>query len=310
MWLQRFTNYLLDHRWQTIALAFVITFIPIIGIVGILIAAFMTLRKSIAEGAVLTVAATLPYVISFFVAGHEAASPEIVVWAAVSVAVFSNILTWVFAVMLRRKASWSTILQLGALTGVLVVSVIHLVFPDIADWWASQLQSYYAEAQAMTAGILKAPVSPGDTQLESINITKQYASGLIVAGILFNGILQLIIARWWQAVLYAPGSMRRELQSIRLSSLAGVLFIVSLVLSYLGNSVVLDIMPILYILFGAAGLSLIHYLFRLMSASSRWFWILLLYVTLVISLPTSMIFIAVLALADIWLDMRKRVSKV
>jgi hypothetical protein len=45
-----------------------------------------------------------------------------------------------------------------------------------------------------------------------------------------------------------------------LSTLAGILFLASLVLAYLGNKVVLDVMPIVYGLFAAAGLSLIHYL--------------------------------------------------
>ena len=314
MWLQRFTNYVLAHRWQTVILSFVITFVPIIGIVGILIAALVTLSKSVVEGAVLTIAATLPYVISFYLAGsYNEATPAIVVWAAVSVAVLSNVLTWVSAVMLRRQTSWSLILQVGALLGVLVVSVIHLADPAIADWWGGQLQAYYSQVQAVT-GALKSSV-PGtaagsaDSQVEMINVTKQYATGLMVAGILFNAILQLIVARWWQAIVFNPGSLRRELQRIRLSPLAGVLFIVSLVCSYLGNSVVSDIMPILYILFGAAGLSLVHYLFGLMGSNTRWFWILLFYIALIISLPTSVVLVAILALLDIWLNMRKRFSK-
>ena len=56
--------------------------------------------------------------------------------------------------------------------------------------------------------------------------------------------------------IYNPGSLRKELHRIRLSQLAGLLFLISMVFSYLGNSVVLDIMPVLYMLFCAAGLSL------------------------------------------------------
>lgn len=309
MWLYRYTNYLLRHRWISLLLTLVITCVPIIGIIGILIAALVTLVKGIAEGALFTAAATLPYLVSFFFSGSAEETIPLVLWAALGVAVLSNLLTWIFAIMLRRQTSWGTILQVAALAGVLVISVIHLVYPGVTDWWGSQLQSYYDKTQSL-AGVLKSPVVSREAQLESINITKQYATGLMVAAILFNALFQLVVARWWQGVLFNPGSLGRELRHIRLSRLAGVLFIVSLVLFYLGNSVVLDIMPILYMLFGVAGLSLIHYLFRLMPSRSTWFWMMMLYLALIIALPISMIIVSFLALIDVWFDARKRIKKI
>lgn len=304
MWLSRLTNYLLKHRWLTIALTFAITFVPVVGIVGILIAALVTLRKGVLEGAILTVAATLPFIFSFFAtSNHDLSTVPLFVWAAVGVAVLSNLFTWIFAVMLRRHTSWSVILQIAALIGVLVVSVIHLAYPDIVNWWGTQLQ-------AMSDMLKTQAASAADTQLDAINITKQYASGLIIAAILFNAVLQLVVARWWEATIFKPGSLRRELHNIRLSQLAGILFLISLVFSYLGNSVVLDIMPILYILFATAGLSLIHYFFGLMTSPMVWFWLCLTYVVLLIALPMSLIFVAMLAWLDIWLDIRKRFRKI
>jgi len=312
MRLQRFTNYLLRNRWIALVLTFGVTFVPIVGIVGIIYAALVTLRKNLIEGGWLTLAATLPYIISFYLSGgHEPGSNQLVLWAAMGVAVLSNVLTWVFACMLRKQATWSQILQVAALLGVLFISVVHLAYPNVADWWGEQLTSYYHQATTALTGTIKPEaVNPSDIQLESINITKQYATGLMTMAILFNAILQLIAARWWQAWVFNPGMLRRELHQIRLSRLAGLLFILSLVLSYLGNSVVLDIMPVLYMLFGAAGLSLIHYMFGLIKSSTRWFWIWLLYVTLIFALPTSIIVVALLALFDIWLDVRKRLKKI
>lgn len=311
MWLQRFTNYVLRYRWQTILLAFVVTFIPVIGIMGVLIAAFVTLHKSIVEGAILTVAATLPYIISFYVSGnHDVAVVPLVVWAALGVAVSSNVLTWVFAVMLRRQTSWSLILQIAALLGVLIISVIHLAYPEIVNWWGNQLQYYYTRTQAMTSMLKPETANQSEMQLEAINITKQYATGLMVTAVLFNAILQLILARWWQAIMFSRGNLRRELHSIRLSQLAGILFVACLALSYLGNSVVLDIMPVLYMLFGVVGLSLVHYFFGLMTSQTVWFWLALFYVMVIFAMPTSMVLIAMLALIDIWLDARKRIRKI
>jgi hypothetical protein len=313
MWLQRFTNYLLEHRYIAIVLAFCISFVPIIGILGILLAALVTLRKGIVEGAILTVAATLPYLITFLLSGSNETAVPLVIWAVLGVAALSNGLTWAFAVLLRRQMSWSFIIQIAALIGVLVVSVVHLAYPGVAGWWGSQLQAYYAHAQSVTTSALGnegAVVASNEAQLEAISITKEYATGLMAAGVLFNALLQLAVARWWLAIVFLPGSLRRELRGIRLSQLAGILFILSLVFSYLGNSVVLDIMPILYLLFGAAGLSLLHYLFGLMRSPTAWFWLLLMYITLMLSLPTSLVLVSILAVADIWLDLRKRFRKI
>ena len=311
MWLQRFTYYLLLHRLQTIGLIFLSTFIPIFCVIGILIAALITLRKGIVEGALATIAATLPYLISFYFSGHPHTNVPIGIWAAVGVAVSSNLLTFVFAVMLYRRSSLSFVLQVAALMGVLVISVVHLIYPTVADWWGIQLQTYYNEAQSVT-GLFKINLTPAsnEARLEAINISKQYATGLMMAAILFNAMFQLMIARWWQSIVFHQGSLRRELVHIHLSRLAGMLFLLALVLSYLGNSVVLDIMPVLYALFGAAGLSLAHYLFGLSQGKATWAWLAALYIAIVFSLPMSMILIAIFALFDIGLDIRKRIKKI
>lgn len=311
MKLKRLSHYLLQHRLQAVLLTFGCSFVPVLGVLGILYAAFVTLRKGVAEGAVMTAAATLPYVISFMLASHDPSTLPIVLWTAVGVAVTSNMLTWVFAVLLYRQMTWSGILQVAALVGVLVISVVHLAYPNIADWWAAQLTTYYTQAATMMSGVLTSGVvTPSDSQLESIKVTKYYATGMIVSAVLLNAILQLMVARWWQSVLFAPGVLRKELHNIRLTPLAGVLFGLSLVFSYMGNGVVLDMMPILYMLFAGAGLSVVHYFFALMVSPTRWFWIAVLYVTLLFAMPTSMVFISMVALLDIWLDLRKKLRKI
>lgn len=314
--LERFTNFLLQHRWQTLGLVFVASFVPVIGIIGTLAAALVTLVKGIGEGAALMFVATLPYILSFFMVGNHDVVLPLAAWAAIGVAVLSNALTWVFASMMYRKATWSTVFQVAALTGALAVSIVHFVYPDVSDWWGVQLQTYYEQAQAVTkqlkdaAGTAVTVPTLGDTQLEAIQVTRHYATGLMTAAILFNAILQLIAARWWQAMVFNPGSLRRELRNIRLSKLAGSLFILSLALSYFGNSVISDIMPVLYLLFAAAGLSLIHYLFGLMRSPMVWFWLTFTYITILFAMPLSLWIVGVLGLLDVWMDIRKRVGRV
>lgn len=310
MWLQRCAHYLLKHLWIGLAVTFVITFVPVIGVLGILFATLVTLREGAFRGSLFMLASTLPYLASFYLSGHHEATIPLMVLAAVGVAIISNVLTYSFAVMLQRKAGWSTILQLAALLGVLLISVIHLAYPNVSEWWLSSLTTYYKEAASAVSGVVSGSASPVDGQLENLNITKYYATGMMVAAVLLNAVMQLMVARWWQGLLFQPGILRRELHAIRLSKLAGGLFVLSMALSYWGNTVVMDIMPVLYILFAAAGLSVIHYLFSLVQTPTRLLWLSLVYIILILTLSSSLVFLAMLALLDIIFDIRNRFRKI
>lgn len=310
MWLKRFTHYLLQHRWATLALTFLIAFVPFIGSFGILIAAFVTLRKGVVEGAILTLAATLPCGLSLYHLGnHDLASTPALILLGVGATALINVLTWTFAVLLRRHQSWSSLFQLSALLSVLAVSIVHLVYPDISEWWVNVLTR---QAQ-LVAGTLKnasAGMIDQQAQVEAIKLVSEYATGMLAATVLFFTMTQLVVARWWELVVFQSGSLRKELQSIRLSHLAGILFIVSLVLAYYGNIVVIDVMPILYLLFSVTGLCIIHFVFGLMRTPATWIWMLLIYAILVFTVPASFFFLSVLGLIDIWLDIRKRLKTV
>ncbi len=327
MWLKRSTDFLLKHPVMAFGIVFAITFVPVIGMLGILIATLVTLQKSAVEGAVLTVAASLPYATGFLIAGNPQPDVPCMVWMAMGFAISGNILTWVFAMMLRRHASWSSMLQFAALLGILVISVVHLVYPSITDWWGGQLQSYYDHVKPVTnalttSAVGKVSAATGviaeagthDIQVEAINIAKQYATGIMAVFILLVAILQLLAARICQSVWYGIGSVRKELLTIRLSRLAGILFSVGLVLSYMGNTVVLDVMPVAYVLFCVAGLSVSHYILRqaTLGAPTAWLWLVVFYSTLILILgvPVSILVMSILALLDIGLDLRKRLRKI
>lgn len=338
--LQHFTANVLRHRWYAVSLAFFSTLIGVcaaramsempllvglfgmsVGILltlfGILTAGLVTLINGAVEGALVTLAATLPYAVTIYFPGHAGPvdTSAIHLWTllGLGVAILSNIFTWVFAVMLQRKTGWSVLIQSAALLGVLVVSILHLVYPGIADWWGTQLhalQTYYQQAASVTGAKMAMPVVAPDTETEVTDVVKQMVNGMIAMLVLSNAMFQLVLARWWQSVVYSPGSLGYELRNIRLSRLAGILFVASLAISYLGNSVVLDVMPIVYVLFGTAGLSLVHYLFKRSESKHAFFWLMVFYVILFMTLPFSLVMIAMLALLDIWLNIRRRMIKV
>jgi hypothetical protein len=88
---------------------------------------------------------------------------------------------------------------------------------------------------------------------------------------------------------------------------SAAVFILALVLSYFNNSAALDIMPVICVVFSAAGLSLFHSLVARMKAG--WVWLALMYLVTIWMLPISIVFIAVVALLDTLFDIRKRWNK-
>lgn len=329
---QRLTNYLLTHHWQAMILVFLITYIPFLGMASILVAGLFTLCAGALEGAFFTLAASLPYALVFF---SKETIPTLV-WATVLLSISGNILTWVFAVMLTRHCSWSWIVQVAALFGVLVISIIHLAYPGVSDWWSLQLQSFYNQSTELAA-LAKPAQLPvlGEAQMNTINIIKKYATGIVTAFVLFTALVQAALAQWWQIRMVKHTHMGKELLFIRLSHLAGMLFILSIVFYYLENSVVLDILPVLCLLFGAAGLSLVHYLCNLAGPVRGRLWLSVLYAAMmcslimmamlplfstmgmvfpvvlgVLALLTCIFVFVALGLFDVWFDVRKRIQKI
>lgn len=304
MFLRRFTDYILQSRLQAFLVAFVVAFIPVIGSISVVIAALVTLRKGVFDGALVVIAATLPYLISY-VAYPPTGAGDVAIVAMV-VLLVSNILTWLFAVFLRRYNHWSFTLEIAALVGIAIVCIAHFINPDIQDWWQAQLTAYLAKTTTMV-GAIKPDAEATAAQAELINMMKRYTTGLLSASILFNALLQLLVARWWQALMFNPGGLQKELHRIRLSYVSGVIFLLGVALSYMGNLVALDCMPVLFLTFFVAGLSLVHYLI----APSQFGWMLLglVYIAVIWLFPASIVIVSLIALFDVALNIRQRIKR-
>jgi hypothetical protein len=110
--------------------------------------------------------------------------------------------------------------------------------------------------------------------------------------------------------MFNPGELRKELLRVRLSYMAGVLFLICYPLASLGNEIAIDIMPVMYLVFGVAGLSVTH---CLLTTKAKWYWVAFLYIgsiSIILLIPrgtlvVAMIFSAI-AFLDIVVNFRKR----
>ncbi len=302
--LRKVTDFILQSRSRAFGVAFVCAYLPLLGSISILIAGLVTLRKGAWEGALILVAATVPFFLSYAMATPQPDQVEMAQIALLAL-VISNVLVWMYAVILRKYNNWSLVLELSVLLSIVIIGIVHLINPEIQAWWGTQLTAYFTKA---TAEMSRLPNTDIKMQLQAIDMIKPFATGLVILSIILNGLLQLVLARWWEVIIFAPGTLRKELYQIRFGYVVGVLFVVVLLLSLWGSATALDMKPVFYGLFFIAGISLAHCL--LAKAKYGWFWLMFMYIAFILLFPKSMMIIAVFALLDVLLDFRRRLGSV
>ncbi|HSW69225.1 MAG TPA: hypothetical protein VLI69_03565 [Gammaproteobacteria bacterium] len=307
MLLRRFTDFVLRGRLQAIGAAFVLSLVPLFGAsMGVLVAAFVTLRRGALEGTLVLCAVIAPYLLSYAIS-PKAAQPQLMMVATVTI-IAINVLTGLLAVILRRYSNWNLVIEASILAGVVLVCIIHLVFPEVQNWWGAELTAYLKKTAAMIGQFAPDEANAQEAlQANMIASIKRYITGFVIASVIFNALLQLVIARWWQAIIFNPGGLRKELHQIRLSYISASVFIAVLGLAYIDNPFSLDMMPIMVTAFCAAGLSLIHCL--LLSNKAGWFWLILVYLGMIFVFPAGIIFIAMTGLLDSLFNLRKHLRR-
>ena len=306
MLLRRFTDFILQGRLNAMAVAFLLSFIPVIGAsVSILVATFITLRKSVLEGALVLAASIIPFFIMY--AGAQVSEKQLLI-VGMGTIITINVLTWLLALVLQRFANWSLVIEIALIAGIVLVCGIHLVYPHIQDWWSVQLTAYFNRTASLLTEIMPAAsTSTEKISADMIANMKRYMTGFIVAAIMFNALLQLAIARWWQAVMFNPGGLQKELHHIRLSYLTVILFIIVSIMAYLGSVIGMDLMPVLIAAVAGAGLSLIH---RVALANKNgWLILIVVYLGILFVFPLGILLVAMVGLFDSLLDLRKRLRK-
>ncbi len=308
MLLRRFTDFVLRSRVHAMGVAFVLSLIPLFGAsLGILVAAFVTLLRGAFEGTLVLCATVAPFILSYALSFDATQSQMMMVATATIVAI--NVLTWLLALVLRCYSSWSRVVGVSVLVGILLVCIIHLMFPGVQDWSGAQLTAYMNKTATMLQQLAPTDVSARqDVQAASmIAAMKPYITGFVVASILLNALVQLVITRWWQAIIFNPGELRKELYRIRLDYLLAGVFIAVLALAYVNNAYAMDMLPVMVVGFAAAGLSLVHAILK--ASRAGFFWLILVYLAVIFIFPAGIVLVAMAGLLDSFFDIRLRFAR-
>lgn len=213
---------------------------------------------------------------------------------------------WLLANNLRQNIGLSMVLLMGALLGVVMTVGIYVTLESPADWWYEHVTEQVIPMMEEAGVVL--PTGPEYEQ--SIKEATRLMTGMLATLVVFGVSVGLLVARWWQAMLYNPGGFAREFHSLRIGSVAAGGGALIAVLAYSGDGyfpeLSANLLPVVIALFLFQGLAVVHNLVARTGGNKGW--LIATYILLVFSMPYALKLVAGVGLVDNWLNIRNRVS--
>jgi len=266
-------------RAQACLVALLGVLVPLIGPAAV---GLVTLRKGSVEGALVALWASLPFVVSYF-AGQS--SPFV---AVMSILALAN--TLIVANVLRGTASWSLALVSDVCVAVGFVVVAGVVFQTDLGVMMSDLTELFVSVSE---------------QLEKDYVMPDTSSVLAWVAWMtaFSALFGVVVARWWQALLFNPGGFQQEFQGIRLESKVGLGCLLLVILGFTLLSEFQFWLQLASIPLIVCGLSLLHYTAKVKKAGG--YWLVLMYLGLFLGPVMSGLLVALGAIDSV-LNLRAR----
>lgn len=203
---------------------------------------------------------------------------------------------WALAWYLRRTVSPGRTLVLAGLLGVVVVAAVHGALDDPAGWWQEQLTALLQ--QLIPAG--EAP--PPDV----VAVLADLMTGAMAAGFALSLVAALLLARWWQALLYNPGGFRAEFHRLRLgpkaAAVTAALLLGATAAGGVPGDIARDLAMVAMALHVLQGLAVIHGVAGIASLHTGW--LVAVYALLVVLPAQTALALALGGVVDNWFDFR------
>ena len=280
-----FAQYLMQTRSRAIGACLIFGILPFVHWIGVVVVALVLLRRGPGEGALAFMALGVPLVVWYALnplSGSGVQDPT---------ALMSLVGTVVLAMVLRTTVSWE--ITLGA--AVVAGAIFGLGFEYMAGDLLDQLVKLF----------LKLPriVSQGVSQAEA----RELLTGYIAMGQAYGMVAQLIVARWWQSLLYNPGGFQTEFHALRLPKTMGVAILVLMLGAMATNQATwLRWLPLLTIPMVICAIGFVHWFVKQRKMDTGW--LVGFYILLVLMSEWVYPLIGSLALVDSWIDLRKRIE--
>lgn len=286
--LRKLGQYVLDNPIHAIAVALLSALLPLGWIVAAILVAFVTLCRGYKSGLWMLLGVTIPTL-------------AIVIWKQTILADFIVLrctLVWLLAVVLRSMVSWRLVLEIMTILGLLTVLAFHWALDDVTAWWLVLLNHY----QNLLGSTLTGQLSQEQIHTVIVQMAP-WATGLLAALTLWVAFLQLLVARWWQAVMFRPGGLVKEFADIRPGQVLAILFSITAVSAVFGMAFAIDLLPVVILPLVIGGLALLHKWGR--TNKKVLYLLAAVYIGLIFLTVLVVAMLTLLSYVDSWYDFRK-----
>ncbi|ANB02514.1 DUF2232 domain-containing protein [Ectothiorhodospira sp. BSL-9] len=268
--------------------------LPPLALVSSSAVSLVTLRLGAAQGVAVAALAALVLALIAWVAGLHPA-----------VGMITALVQWlpalVLAEVLRRTFSWAITLAVGIGIGCGVILLLHATVPNLPQMWLAVLE------QAVGPLFEQSGVT-GSEREQAFLQAASLMTGMLAAVSLLALSAALILARYWQAVLYNPGGFREEFHALSLGRVPAMMLVGLLLVAWLADSYLLFELSLVFLMaFFLHGLAVIHGTNARMNLSR--IWLVFTYVLLALALPQMVILLATLGVMDSFLNLRGRLTR-
>ncbi len=211
---------------------------------------------------------------------------------------------WALASVLLKSRSLVLPIQVLLIFALSAVALMYVAMGEPALWWYNHIVGEVLPTLEKANIVIE---SGPEFKQRLANATR-LMTGVLVMITAWGILAGLLIARWWQAVLYRPGAFGDEFRGLRLGKVMAIVTVLVVILASAGKGLMAELAGnMLLVLLGLLvlqGLAIAHSLVARFKANHVW--LVMLYMLLVIMLPYMLVMIAMTGLIDNWVDIRQR----
>lgn len=196
----------------------------------------------------------------------------------------------------------ASLLLVGALAGVAVLA-FFVSLDDVAGWWRLVLHNLLVPLlEKSNVPMLASEIDAVITGMARV------MTGIMAAVLIYTTMINLFIARWFQAIVYNPGGFRSEFLALRMGKRTAIGALVVVLSGALGSGVfgdlALNLALVVLTMYSLQGLALAHAIVAAGKAHNAW--LIGTYVLMLFFLPHVMLVLSAAGFADSWVDFRAR----
>lgn len=225
------------------------------------------------------------------------------VWGRAGAVALAGLAAWapvaIAAIVLRQRIRLDDALLVACSLGWIVVLGIHMAVADpAAAWHQALLEAFPPERFAAEMQV------SAEALRQVIDRMAPLMTGVLAASVVFGTITSLLLARWWQAVLYNPGGFQQEFHGLRLGRVAASVAALVCAGALAFDVALLQALALtLVALYVFQGLAVAHGVIAARGMASGW--LTGLYLLGIILPPQVMTGLTLVGIVDAWADFRR-----